>query len=191
MKAHFERFTAFFRLHADRWWIPPLIAASAFADLFVLVIPTDGLLVSYVILAPRRWIYAGLWVALGSALGALAFAAVMHHHGLPFLLQILPGIESTKTWVWTVGLMSRWGAWAVFLISLSPILQHPAVAMAAIAGRPLLEIFALVLVARAIKYLFIAWVATHAPKLLRKLWGIQYELREVGLKNSENNKPEN
>jgi membrane protein YqaA with SNARE-associated domain len=182
MKAHFERFAVFFRKHGDRWWIAPLIAFTAFADLFVLVIPTDGLIVSYMLVAPQRWLRTGLIVALGSALGSAVLAAVLHHHGLPFLLHIRPDIQSSFAWTWSVGLMNHWGPWAVFIIALSPVLQHPIVALAALAGMPLLQIFLLVLLARAIKYSAIAWIATHAPKVLHRLWGIQYELREVGIK---------
>jgi membrane protein YqaA with SNARE-associated domain len=184
MKTFFARWTKFFRRYSDRWWAAPLIGLTAFADLFVIVIPTDGLLVSTVMLAPRRWIYTAVVVALGSSFGAVALAFVLRSHGLPFLLHLKPDIEQTHAWIWTVGLMDHWGDWALFGISLSPIMQHPAIALASFAGMSLARIFCLVFSARLIKYLFIAWIATHAPRFIGKLWGMQYELKELGFEDT-------
>jgi membrane protein YqaA with SNARE-associated domain len=167
--------------HSGRWWYAPVVAVLAGLDAFVIVIPTDGLLVGAVMLAPRRWIYTALVVTLGSTLGALTLAALLEVHGLPFLLEIKPGIDQGSLWVWTDKMMDSYGGWALFAVALSPIMQHPAVALAALAGMPLWEIFVCVFLGRAIKYLFISWVCTHAPGLLSRLWGIQGDLEEVGV----------
>lgn len=171
--------------YANRWWYTPLIALLAAADLFLIVVPTDGLLVSAAMLNPRRWLYIALMMTFGSTLGCIALAAVLQEHGLPFLLQIKPGLDQTAIWVWTNNLMDNWGQWAVFLVAASPLMQHPAVALAALAGMPLMQLFLLVLSGRALKFLFLSWVATHAPGMLGRLWGIQDDLKEVGLEDKD------
>ena len=171
--------------YADRWWYPPLIAVLAFADAFIIVVPTDGLLVSAVMLSPKRWIYSAILVSLGSSLGAIALGHVIGVHGLAILLHISPGIDHSAAWTWTSELMGKWGYWALFLVALSPLMQHPAIAIAALAGMNLVHVFAFVLSGRAIKYLFLAWLATHAPAFLGRLWGIQHDLEEVGLETKQ------
>lgn len=169
--------------YADRWWYAPAIGLLAAADLFLVVIPTDGLLIGAVMLSPRRWIYTALMVSIGSALGCLVLAHLIQVHGMPFLLNIVPGIQTNSTWTWTNQLMDKWGTWAVFLVALSPIMQHPAIALAALAGMPLANIAGFAFAGRILKYLMLAYLGTHAPGVLGKFWGLQYELEEVGLKD--------
>jgi membrane protein YqaA with SNARE-associated domain len=187
LKQRFKKWLQVLQCHAGSWWYVPAISLLAFADLFLVVIPTDGLLISSAMLTPRRWVYTATAVALGSSLGALALAHVLHTHGLSLLLQISPGIDQSQTWAWTTQQMGQWGGWALFGIALSPILQHPAVAIAAFAGMPESRIFALVFAGRLLKYLFLAWLATHAPKLLTRLWGLKHELDGVGVKPEKPN----
>jgi len=165
--------------HARRWWYAPLISFLAFIDHFVVFIPTDGLLVSAVMLHPRRWIYTFLCLSVGSSLGALVLAALIEWHGLPLLLQISPGLDQTGMWSWTEAFMNQHGIWALFLVAVSPVVQHPAIALAALAKVPLLNIFLVVLAGRLIKYAVISWVASHAPHLVRRLWGVSREVKEV------------
>lgn len=167
--------------YTDRWWYAPILAFLAAIDLFVVVIPTDGLFVSSVIISPKRWLVLGMATAVGSTLGALALAAVLEIHGLPFLQHYFPHIIESSVWVWTEHLMQSWGNYTLFIVAVSPLMQHPAVAMAAFAKIPLWEIFGFVIAGRMLKYLFLAWVASHSPKLLNKLWGIQKEIKEMGV----------
>ena len=186
MHKRIQKWIQLLQVYANRWWYPPLIALLAFADLFLVVIPTDGLLISAAMLSPRRWIYCALIVSLGSSLGATALAHLISEHGLHLLQSISPGIDHTAAWTWTAGMMDRWGPVGLFLIALSPIMQHPAIALAALAGIGTNKIFLLVLAGRVPKYLFLAWIATHAPGLLKRLWGISDELEEVGISKESN-----
>lgn len=165
--------------HARRWWYAPLVAFLAFIDHFMIIIPTDGLLVSAVLLNPKRWVSTTLIVTLGSSLGALALAALIEWHGLPLLLQISPGIDQTQAWSWTDRFMDEYGMLAVFAVALSPFMQHPAVALASLANVPLAKIFGVVFLGRIIKYSIVCWVASHMPHLLKRLWGMRDEIEEV------------
>jgi membrane protein YqaA with SNARE-associated domain len=180
MKKHFQKLMHVLQRYAGHWWYPPLIGFLAFADLFILVVPTDAILVSAVLLSPRRWIYTGLMVALGSSFGAAALALLLRYQGLPFLLHIYPGIDHSAAWKTAIHLVEQWGAWGLFGVAISPIPQHAAIAVAALTGMSGLVIFASVMAGRSIKYLFLAWLASHAPKLLSKVWGMQYEINAIG-----------
>lgn len=167
--------------YANRWWYAPVISVLAALDSFVVIVPTDGLLVSAAMLAPRRWFYTALLVSLGSSIGAWALAGVLEVHGLPWLLSMQPGIEQSRVWIYTDRLMDAWGTWAVFIVSLTPVMQQPAIALAAVAGKPLPEIFAAAFAGRLIKYAALAYISTHAPSVLGKLWGFRAELEEAGV----------
>lgn len=165
--------------HARQWWYAPAIGFLAFIDHFTVIIPTDGLLVSAVMLNPRRWISTFCTVALFSSAGALVLAGAVQMYGLQLLLHISPGLDQTGIWNWTMNFMGEYGVVALFAIALSPIMQHPALALAALTGVPLLKIFLVVLLARLIKYGLYSWIATHTPHLIRRLWGLRGELEEV------------
>lgn len=171
--------------YGDSIWYAPLVAVLAALDSFIVIVPTDGLLVGASILGPRRWIYNALVITIGSTLGAVALAALIQQHGLPFLLNIVPGVDQSQVWHWTDQAMDNWGAIALFLFALSPLMQHPAVALAALAGMPLMEMFWIIFAGRIIKYTALSWISSHAPRLLHKLWGMDDELKDVGLKPAE------
>lgn len=167
--------------HVNNWWYAPALALVAFIDLFILIIPTDALLISGSMLAPKRWMYFATVVALGSSIGAWLLAAILQVHGMPFLLHVAPNVMQSHAWIWSIHLMEEWGVWAVFFISISPIIQHPIVALAALSGMSLYKILGLVFAGRWIKYMFLAWLGTHAPRLLNRLWVVKKELKEIGI----------
>ncbi|MGZ3695630.1 MAG: YqaA family protein [Bdellovibrionota bacterium] len=175
--------------HMNSWWYPPALAFMAAVDLFVIVIPTDALLVSACMLKPKKWFLYAVVVSIGSAVGVFILAAVLRTHGLPLLLHLAPHIESTHAWKWTIELMANWGPWAVFLIALSPIMQHPAIALAAFAGMPLWKISGFVLAGRLIKYLLWAYLSTHAPWVLAKFLPIEKSRHELEDEEAENAAP--
>lgn len=167
---------------ADRIWYAPLIGLLAALDNLVIVIPNDGILISSSMLAPRRWFLFALSVAIGSALGALVLAALVEIQGLPWILQIFPGLSETSTWAWTSEFFSKYGLLVVFGVALTPSFQQPAVILASLANTPLLELTVVIFVGRFIKFLIMAYIGSHSPHLLKKLWGVKGELKDVGVK---------
>ena len=165
--------------HGNQWWYPPVIGALAFADLFILIIPTDAILISAVMISPKRWLWIGTMVALGSALGAVALTLLLRYEGMPWLLHFYPGIDHTKAWATATHLVDSWGGWGLFGIALSPIPQHAAIAVAAIAGLEIPIIFGTVFLGRTLKYVAFSYLASHAPKLLGKIFGMKTELALV------------
>jgi membrane protein YqaA with SNARE-associated domain len=174
MKAKLERLMLRLGKHADQWWYAPVIGLLAFADLFILIIPTDAILISAVLIAPKRWLLIGTMVAAGSALGAVALTLLLRVEGLPWLLHFYPGIDHTKAWATATRLVDSWGGWGLFTVALSPIPQHAAIAVAAITGLGLPTIFVTVFAGRTIKYVAFSWIASHAPKLLGRIFGVKF-----------------
>lgn len=186
-----HRWIAYGKRYADRWWYAPVLGLLAALDSFVVVVPTDGLVVSAAMLAPRRWIYTTVVVAIGSSIGAWAFALLIQSHGLPWLLHFQPGIDQSSTWLYADKLFDSWGAWAVLLISVTPIMQQPVIALAAIAGMPMTKIFLISAAGRCVKYGVLTYLGTHAPGLLGKVWGLDKELDEVGVPHNSETKKSN
>ena len=176
MKAKLQKLMAQLGKHADRWWYPPVIGLLACADLFILIIPTDAILISAVLVAPKRWLVIGTMVAAGSALGAILLTLLLRYEGMPWLLHFYPGIDHTKSWATATHLVESWGGWGLFGIALSPIPQHAAIAVAAITGLGIPTIFVTVFAGRTIKYVAFSYLASHAPKLLGRIFGMKTEL---------------
>lgn len=167
---------------ADRVWYPPFIGLLAALDNFILVIPNDGILISSSMLTPRRWFFLALNVSVGSTVGALALAAIVEHQGLPWLLQIYPDLEQGSSWLWAVEFFDKYGMAFVFLVAVSPLIQQPAIILASLASTPLVDLAAVIFLGRAIKFLLMAYLGSHAPRVLSRLWGLKGELEDVGIK---------
>lgn len=166
----------------DRIWYPPFIGLLAALDNLILIIPNDGLLISSSMLVPKRWFALALSVAIGSALGALLLGFLVDAYGHEWILQLSPGMHETNTWRWMESFFDQYGLYLVFLVAVTPFFQQPAVILASLSGAPLLELAAVVFTGRFIKFLIMAYIATHAPRLLTKFWGIKAELDDVGVK---------
>lgn len=177
MQAYFRRLQQF----AGRLWYPPLIGFLAAVDNLVVVVPTDGILISSSMLTPKRWFALALAVAVGSTMGAMVLAAVVELQGLPWILEVYPGIDETKAWKWTDEFFNKYGLLVVFLVAITPLMQQPTVILASLANTPLLELAAVIFAGRFAKFLLMAYLGSHAPRLLERMWGIRREMRDVGL----------
>jgi len=166
----------------DRYWYPPFIGFLAALDNLIIIIPNDGILISSSMLIPKRWFIFALAVAIGSTLGAVILAALVELQGLPWILETYPGLSENKVWTLTVHFFENYGNLVVFLVALTPIMQHPAIILASLADTPLNELAAIVFTGRLIKFLIMAYIGSHTPRLLKKMWGLKEELQEVGIK---------
>jgi membrane protein YqaA with SNARE-associated domain len=177
-----QRLVKALQKHADRPWYAPLIALLSALDNFLIVIPNDGILVSSAMLKPRRWFLFAVAITLGSTLGGLALAAFVELQGLPWVEATFPALVSSATWRWTDHFFDQYGLVVVFVVGLAPLAQQPAVILAALAGTPLGEFAVAICAGRFIKFTAMAYLGSHAPRVLGKLWGMKEELEEVGVK---------
>ncbi len=136
-------------------------------------------------LLPKRWFIYATFVSIGSTLGALALASLVEYQGLPWILDLYPGLDQTKTWNITNNFFDKYGLILVFVVSLTPIMQQPAVILASIAETPLLPLGLIIFAGRYIKFLIMSYLGSHAPKMLKKFWGLKDELKDVGVNIKE------
>lgn len=177
-----SRWIVSFQKHVNRTWYAPLLGLIAALDCFVLVIPTDGILISSAMLRPKRWLILAVCTAIGSTFGAMLFAALVEYHGLPWILEIYPTINSGAMWSLATQFFERFGLLLVFAVAAAPITQHPIVILAVLAKVSLFKLGLVMLAGRLFKCLIMAYVASHAPRLLAKMWGVMDELKDAGVK---------
>lgn len=168
--------------YADRAWYPLLIGLLSALDNLIVVIPNDGILIVSSMLVPKRWVIFAISITIGSTLGALALSLVVEHQGLPWVLEFFPGIDKTQMWIWTESFFDKYGLFVVFAIGLSPLMQQPIIILSTLAHTPMIEIAAVIFAGRLIKFHIMAYLATHSPRLLKKMWGVKGELKDAGIK---------
>lgn len=172
------------KLHrfANRFWFPPLLLVFALFDVFVIFIPTDSILISSSMLMKKRWMPFALSVAVGSSIGALLLVNLVEFHGLQKLLEFYPGVDQTNVWKWTLNFFNEYGIWVVFLVGLTPFSQQPILIIAALSDISFFSLGLMVFIGRIIKFCIMAYIASHVPHFLNKLWGLKSEVKDAGIK---------
>src|SRR4051812_12543814 len=102
----------------NRPWYYPVVGVLAGLDLFILVVPTDALLISSVMLKPRKWVSAFFWIALGAAIGALTLGALIQWDATRVTEVWFPSIFHSSTWDRMDQFFDRHGDVALLLIAL-------------------------------------------------------------------------
>lgn len=185
-----ERLHLFFTHLKDfvsRPWYGPLIALLALLDNFIIVVPTDGLLISSSLVKPKRWVWFALVISIGSTIGAAGLAYFVQALGLPWIVDHFPTVQQSSTWQITENFFNQYGIIVVFVVAASPLFQQPSIILASVAGSPLWTIVTFVFAGRLLKFLLIGYLASHAPKLLSKLWGMRDEMAEAGIDTADLN----
>jgi len=158
------------KLYANCWWYLPLVSLLAGLDLYVMVIPMEAIIVSSVMLSPRRWVAIATCSTLGSAVGAFSLAAIVSNFGHAWAEKFFSDSMQSQRWQDVAAFLAKYGDWALGLMSFGPLPQQPAVILVALAGMSTVTIFFSVLIGRGIKYFLFAWAATHSPKLIAQLF---------------------
>lgn len=182
-KRHIRKKMRDLQSFADRIWYPPLLGFLAALDNLIFVIPNDGLLISSSMLTPRKWFALAISVTIGSTLGALVLITVVKLQGLPWILDVYPGLDQSHIWLWSLDFFQRYGMLLVFFVALTPIAQQPAIMLASLAQSSTQELCFVIFSGRLIKFIFLAYLASHTPKLISKLWGVQRELKDFDSMN--------
>lgn len=181
IRQHIETTVQYLQHYTNRIWYPPLIGFLAFIDYFIFIIPTDGILISSVMLKPKNWFILSICTALGSTLGALILFQLTESYGLSWILNVYPDLNKGTFWLWTEGFFQEYGLFLVFFIAATPLLQQPVVIFAGLAHTPLIHFLAVIAAGRLTKYLILAYIGYRSPSLLSKLWGVKNELDEIGV----------
>jgi len=165
--------------HVERPWFGPFLGLLAALDYFVIIIPTDGLLITSAMTAPKHWIRLSFWLTLGSVAGAMTFIVFVQHYGNPFLEWVFPNIHENHFWKLSDQWMNQYGIWAVFFTGALPIVIHPVIAFAALAAIPLPKIAFTLFAARTLKYSTYSWIASHVPHYLLRLKNLKKEVTQA------------
>ncbi len=176
-----KQYVALLQAFADRFWYPPLIGLLAALDNFIIVIPNDGILISSSMLTPKRWFILAFCITVGSTVGAVGLAALIELQGLPWILEIVPGADQSTTWKMTDDFFQDYGLIVVFVVAATPLMQQPAIILASLANTPLITLGIVIFVGRFIKFLIMAYIGSHAPRLLERMWGVTSELEDAGI----------
>lgn len=182
LHAKIRLYVARLEQYADRLWYPPLIGLLAALDNLIIVIPNDGILIASSMLVPKRWAIFAINISIGSTVGAIALYLVVEHQGLPWVQEYFAGIDQTQVWIWTESFFEKYGLYVVFAVGASPLLQQPAIILSALANTPIVEMAAVIFAGRFLKFNIMAYLASHSPKYLKKIWGIKDELKDAGVK---------
>ncbi len=161
---------------ADRKWYPILIGLLAALDNFIIIVPTDGILISSAMLTPKRWITLAFSVAIGSTLGALLLALFVETQGLQLINEFYPHLDSSSSWIMTRDFFSQYGLVVVFIVAVTPLMQQPSVILASLADTPLTHLALVIFIGRFLKFLLFTYLGVHAPQLFNKIWSSRNKL---------------
>ncbi len=170
------------RRFSNSFWFPPLLMVFAVLDVLVVIIPTEGILISSSMLKKGRWPTFALSVAIGSAIGSLLLINLIDHYGLQKILEFYPGIDQSNVWKLTLNFFNKYGLLVVFLVGITPLSQQPILAIAALSNISFLPLTLAILASRLIKFGIMAYIASHSPRLLNKFWGVKSEIKDAGIK---------
>ncbi len=144
------------------------MAFLVFIDLFVVVIPSEAVMIKTIVLKPKRWFFISTLMILASATGALTLGYLCQTYGQEFVQWLLGDVFGSSEWIKTEKIVNQYGGWGLGLISFSPLPQQLAVVICALAKMPLWEIFLAVFLGRAPKYYLFALLALKFPHLYDK-----------------------
>lgn len=166
MHAWLERLKKF----ADRGWYAPLVALLAAIDQFIVILPIEWLMFPGVLARPHHWFRVALWVSTGSAIGATLLAMLTHLHGESLIAHWFPSLMQSASWARSLRFVDQYGAWALLLVAFGPFPLQPAAALGGLAHMPYPKVLAAIWTGRILKYGTLAYLSTHAPALLDKVF---------------------
>ncbi|MBC7387031.1 MAG: VTT domain-containing protein [Cryobacterium sp.] len=165
--------------YADRAWFIPLICFVTFIDLFIIVIPTDGLVLLASLMRPKTWFWNAVLISTCCAFGAVALAIFAHHFGERVAVYFLgEHFFETKNWIRMSGWIEHYGFWGIAFIAIGPLPQQPAILIAGLARMNLVELFFAVWIGRFPKYLLYSYIGTQGPGWMKKHLGFTIEALE-------------
>lgn len=168
------------RLEApNRPWFLWAMLFLGILDYYVLVIPMDGLFVSYVLFFPGKWWRACLVMTLGAILGGGSVIFLSQKLGEEFIFEYFPNVMDTTMWRWAQNLLESYGHWMLFLFGLSPLAQLPAVLAAGLFHLTIVPALTFYAIGRLLKNIALSQITLRAPQKLSRLWGMKEEIKEV------------
>lgn len=144
-----------------------LSALLSFGGTISAAYPVTAVIVTAVMMAPRRWLTLSAACSLGSALAGAVVVGVSHMLGYNEIHHLFPNLISAETWAEASHWIGDYGVWAIFGVGASPLPQMPLLIFIGIVDDRIFEAFVALFAGKLIKYTIIAWVTQHFPEKLR------------------------
>ena len=179
LKQRFDQFLKTLEKYTDRSWYPALLGFLSGIDLLVVVIPTDALLVTSILLQPKKWISFALGTAAGSVIGSSLLALALTEWGTGLAERLIPGFSTSHAWSQVSDAIAHWGFPALIALAASPLAMQPTVILASLGGMGVLSITFGVAIGRTAKFLFLGYLSAKMPAVIRKLPWLQSQVKEI------------
>ena len=116
----------------------------------------------------KGWVFAVLANAAGTVAGVYALVLMMEEGGgTEYIKVTFPAAFASKWWARTETVIGSYGALGAVLISSLPVILHPLIAIAKLAGMSNTQLLGCIMAGRTIKYTVMAQVARQAPSALK------------------------
>lgn len=151
------------------------VALTSLALTLVPSVPFGPVLCSAVLLDNRRWVRIWLLSSLAAAIGSLILLVFFHSLGWDQLVARFPDVVESGVYERVSGWAAALGVWALFMVTVIPLPQTPAIAVCAIAEQPLPLAFLALLAGKGLRYGLYAWLAAKSPdkaKALARRYGL-------------------
>ncbi len=143
-----------------------LSALLSFGGTISALYPVTAVIVTAVLMAPRRWLRLSAACSLGSALAGAVVVGVAHILGYNEIHHLFPHLISPQTWAEASRWIGDYGVWAIFGVGASPLPQMPLLIFFGIVDDRILEAFLALFAGKLLKYTVVAWVTQHFPEKL-------------------------
>lgn len=143
-----------------------LSALLSFGGTISAAYPVTAVIVTAVMMAPRRWLTLSAACSLGSALAGAVVVGVSHMLGYNEIHHLFPNLISAETWAEASHWIGDYGVWAIFGVGASPLPQMPLLIFIGIVDDRIFEAFVALFAGKLIKYTIVAWVTQHFPEKL-------------------------
>lgn len=144
------------------WFLTTCFLLAGVSSLFA-AYPVTAVAVPAAMLRPKHWKLVACACALGSATGATALVAAMHHLGWATVYTYFPELTHHASWSSAVQWVRDYGWLALCAIAASPLPQTPALLAFAIVQPQWPAVFAAVGLGKLLKYGFVCWLASRFP----------------------------
>jgi membrane protein YqaA with SNARE-associated domain len=169
------------KLAEKPWFLIALFLLSA-ADLFVIVIPVEGLTLATVLARRKHWLRPALAMALGSTLGCIALAELTYWNA-PWVLSRLGSLQESSSWSWIQSHINTLGAGVVILGAYTPIPLQVLTVAPALGGLKPELLYPALAIGRFGRAILLCWAASHAKgglsRMLSQFKKARRELNEL------------
>lgn len=128
--------------------------------------PVTAVVLTAVVMAPRRWLWIGLACATGSGISGGLIMLIAHLLGYNEVHALLPETTSGQIWTDASTWISQYGLWTIFAVGVSPLPQMPLLIFYGVVDDRILEAATALWLGKVIKYGIVAWIAQHFPEKL-------------------------